>query len=220
MIRAFAFALVLLILSGSAWPDECDSLLPPSVTVKRLEEPLSLITNHNHREITVLASTEHRPEKSALGLTRANATVKFDVKTSSFVDHQGRWECASPQIVVSFGYSPMTVYVASEFPKGSCAFNEIYQHELRHVKTYQDHLASIEREIAETLNRRFATGGPWRGPVGQAHARLEKELHERWMPYIKQRIASAESAQKLIDTPQEYARVGNSCHGEIKRLIR
>jgi hypothetical protein len=212
--------LALLCSSSVAWTDECDALPPPNVTVKRLEVPFILDTTYNYKSITVLGSTEHRPAKRVLGLTRGNATVKFNVQTSSITDRLGRWECSSPQITVSFGYSPMTVYVASEFPAGSCAYNEIYKHELRHVNTYKAHLSSIEPDITETLNRRFATGAFARGSVGQARSSLEKELHERWMPYIKREIGKVESAQSLIDTPEEYARVSESCNGEIQKLTR
>jgi hypothetical protein len=215
-----ALALVLQALSGPVHADACESLAPPSVTINRLEEPITLNTSYNYKSITVLGSSEHRPAKQVLGLTRGNATVKFTVQVSSIADHSGRWECSSPKIAVSFGYSPITVYVASEFAAGSCAYNEIYQHEMRHVKAYQAHLLGIEPDISETLKRRFATRAPWRGPVGQTRSMLEKEMHERWLPYIKREIERVEAAQALIDSPEEYARAGESCNGEIKRLIR
>jgi hypothetical protein len=215
-----ALILLLLCASGQLCANECDKLQPPSVTLKRLDEPVSLDTSYSYKSITVLASTLHRPENRVLGLTRGIARVKFEAQTTSFADPTGRWECASPKISVTYGFSPMTVYVAKEFPKGSCAYNEIYQHELRHVKTHQDHLISIEKDIADTLTRRFATGSVWRGPVGQARMTLERELNERWAPYITREIERVESAQALIDTPEEYARVADSCNGEIKRLTR
>jgi hypothetical protein len=216
MMPVFAFLLIWL--SAPVWADECNRLPPPSVTVKRFEEPLRYDTSLDYKSITVLATTEYHSTKRVLGLTRGEASVRFEIKASSITDQSGRWECISPQITVSYGFSPMTVYIAREFPKGSCAYNEIAQHELRHVKTYQDHLASIEREVAEAMVRRFATGTPWRGAVGQTFVLLEKEMHERWMPYIKREIRRVESAQALIDTPEEYARVSESCHGEIQRL--
>jgi hypothetical protein len=146
--------------------------------------------------------------------------IKYGAKILSLKDRSGRWECSSPQIEVSYGFSPMTVYVASEFPQGSCAFNEIYRHELRHVKAHQDHLVSIERELRETLNRRFATGAPWRGPVGQSRTIIANEMQERWIPYIKREIDRVRPEQALIDTPEEYTRVSESCNGEIKRFAR
>ncbi|MBV5337594.1 MAG: hypothetical protein J0653_06515 [Deltaproteobacteria bacterium] len=218
MMRALFFVLALI--AGTVWADECSRLPPSSITLKRFEEPVSFNTTHNYKSITVLASTEYHSAKRVLGLTRGDASISFEIKSSSITDSSGRWECISPQITVRYGFSPMTVYVASEFPKGSCAYNEVIQHELRHVKTYQDHLAGIERDIAEALTRRFATDTPWRGPVGQSFALLEKEMHERWMPYIKRQIGRVESAQALIDTPEEYTRVSQSCGGEIQRLTR
>lgn len=217
-MRTLAFLLALF--SSQILADQCDQLPPPSVTLKRLDEPVNLDTSYSYKSITVLGSTLHRPENRVLGLTRGTARVRFETKTALIVDRTGRYECSSPQLVVTYGFSPMTVYVAKEFSKGSCAYNEIYQHELRHVKTHQDHLVSIEKELAETLNRRFATGSPWRSSVGQTRLALERELNERWIPYITREMERVESAQALIDTPEEYARVADACNGEIKRIIR
>jgi hypothetical protein len=219
LLTAFA-ALQLLVLCGSAWADPCDRLPPPSVTLKRIEEPVRLDTSYNHRSLTVLGSALARPRGRVLGLTRGTARVKIEIKTASLIDSTGRWECTSPQFVVSYGFSPLTVYVASEFPAGSCAYDEIYRHELRHVKTYQEHLIGIEQDLRETLTRRFATGSPWRGPVGRTQTMLGRELNERWIPYIKREIERVESAQARIDTPDEYARVARTCHGDLRRLTR
>ena len=136
------------------------------------------------------------------------------------LDASGRWECASPQITVRYGFSPMTVYVAREFPPGSCAYREIHAHEMRHVRAYQDHLKAIEKPIADALQARFAGTAPWRGPKGEANARLQQELQERWVPYVKREINKVDAAQALIDTPEEYARVAESCNGEVRRLTR
>jgi hypothetical protein len=155
-----------------------------------------------------------------LGLTRGNATVSFAANTPSIIDPTGRWECASPQITLTFGFSPMTVYIASEFPQGSCAFKEIYEHEMRHVEAYQTHIASLEKQLSETLNARFANGTVWRGPVGQTASRLRQELDARWAPYVQRQIKRVDEAQARIDTAEEYERVANACDGEIKKALR
>jgi hypothetical protein len=213
--------LVAILNAASAWAaDECDRLPLPSVAVKRLDEAVSLDTTYGYKSLRVLGAALARPENQVLGLTRATSRVNFEIKTSSYLDHSGRWECSSPQITVIYGFSPMTVYVAKEFPKGSCPYNEVYQHELRHVKTYQDHLVTIEKDLADTLRQRFATGSVWRAPKGQTRLMLEKEMNERWLPFIKRAIERVESAQSLIDTPEEYARVSGACNGEIERAVR
>lgn len=212
--------LLAILLTSQSWADECDQLPKPSITVNRLEERVSVNTRYNHKELNHLASTLARPGKQVLGLTRGNAVVKIATSTHLVIDRTGRWECASPQISLTIGYSPLTVYVANEFPEGSCAYKAIYQHELRHVETYLAHLASIEKGLVDTLNRRFATGEPRRGPVGQTRDQLQRELDERWLPYVLREINRGDKAQALIDTPEEYARVSNSCGGEIRKRTR
>ena len=121
---------------------------------------------------------------------------------------------------MTYGYDPMTVYIAKEFPERTCAYNEIYKHELRHVKTYQEHLVAIEKDLTETLRRRFATGTPWRGPVGNTQAILQREIDDRWLPYIKRETGKVGVAPARVDTPVEYEPGSKSCNGEIRRLIK
>lgn len=200
--------------------DECDQLPKPSVTVKRLTETVKFNTDYSYKSLTTLGSALARPGNQVLGLTRGNLLVRFAMTSPAFVDRTGRWECSSPQITVTYGLSPITVYVGREFPAGSCAYKEIYEHEMRHVKAYQTHSAAIEKLIADTLDQRFATGAPWRAPLGQTRARLQREMDERWLPFIQREFNRVEAEQALIDTPEEYERVANACNGEIRKLAR
>lgn len=218
-ISALCLGLGCLVASGPGGADPCDQLPAPSVTVKRLEEPITLNTQYSYKALNHLGASLARPGHQILGLTRGNAVVRVEIKAPAYIDRTGQWECTSPQLVLTYGFKPITVYIAKEFPEGSCAYQEIHSHELRHVKTYQDHIARIEKELTETLKRRFATGGPWRGPAGQTQERLQQELDERWIPYVKREIEQVKEAQARIDTPEEYARVENSCDGEIKKIV-
>ena len=84
----------------------------------------------------------------------------------------------------------------------------------------QKHIASIEKELTEMLNARFATGAVWRGPVGQTASRLRQELDARWAPYVQRQIKRVDEAQAKIDTAEEYERVANACNGEISKVLR
>ncbi|MCG2577995.1 hypothetical protein LZ012_13445 [Dechloromonas sp. XY25] len=214
-------ALSLLALAAPGWAaDLCADLPKPSVTIKRLEAPITLNTTYGYRSLTNLGSAQARPGQQVLGLTRGNAMARFASNTPVVVDARGRWECASPQIVLTYGFSPLTVYVAREFPPGSCAHKEIHDHEMRHVQTYQAHLADIEKTLTDALNARFATGTVWRGPAGQAADRLQSELNERWLPYVQREIGKVDAAQARIDTVEEYTRVTNACDGQIAKRLQ
>jgi len=207
-------------LASPAWADPCEQLPKPSVSIKRLDARLGLNTTYSYRSLTNLGASAVRPGQQVLGLTRGNVFATFSSNTPMIVDRTNRWECASPQITLTYGYNPITVYVAREFPPGGCAYKEIYDHEMRHVKTYEAHLAAMEKILGETLNERFATGGPWRGPLGQVSANLQRELNERWLPFIQRELKRVEEAQARIDTPEEYDRVANACDGEVKKRTR
>jgi hypothetical protein len=200
--------------------DPCDALPKPSVKVERLPTRLALNTTYSIAALNNIGASVARPGHQVLGLTRGTASASLGAQSPSLLDGRRRWECVSPQITLRYGFSPMTVYVAREFPPGTCAHKEIHEHEMRHVKTYEDHLATIEQELLETLSTRFATGTPWRGPAGEVSARLQRELDQRWLPYIQRRIKSVEEAQALIDTDEEYARVADACNGEIRKRLR
>lgn len=205
---------------GNCLADPCDELPKPSVKIERLPTRLALNTSYSIAALNNLGASVVRPGHQVLGLTRGTASASLGSRTPGMLDSRRRWECASPQIILRYGFSPLTVYVAREFPPGSCAHREIYEHEMRHVKTYEDHLVAIEKDLSEALNARFATGNPWRGPAGEVAARLQRELDERWLPYVQRQIRAVEQAQALIDTDEEYARVADSCDGEIKKVMR
>lgn len=200
--------------------DPCAALPAPSVSVKLLEAPVTLNRDYDIKLLNSMAGDATANKQLVLGLTRGQAVVRYETQIRLLVERSGQWECASPQITLSYGFSPLTVYVAREFPLGSCAYDEILDHEQRHVRAYREHARAIELEIVDTLRQRFVTGSPWRGPVGQAQQRLREELSERWTPYIKRLLNRAEEAQAKIDTPEEYERVSHSCGGEVRKRLR
>lgn len=206
-------------LATPARADECDQLPKPSVTIRRLEEKTTVNTQYSYRALNNLGEGLAQPGRQILGLTRGNSSVTFALQIPSYTDRSGRWECVSPQITMTYGFNPITIYVAREFPVGSCAYKEIYEHEMRHVKTYQAHLSGLEKELRETLTARFASNTPWRTPAGQASGRLQRELDERWLPFVQQLIKRVDEAQARIDTKEEYERVADACAGEIRRRI-
>ena len=93
-----AIALAALLAAAPIRADECERLPPPSVTLKRLDEPLSLDTSYGYKSITALASTLNRAEKRVLGLTRGTARspdlrlalLAFDPARPVYVEAESR----------------------------------------------------------------------------------------------------------------------------------
>ena len=153
-----------------------------------------------------------------LGLTKTESRVSVNLDGRILQDRASGYECVAPQIRVSLFYAPIVVYIGREFSPGTCAYKQILAHEMRHLKTYLDHLPKVEVVVRKALARRFE-GKPLYAPIGQAQALLEKEIDTGWMPYMKREMGAVEALQAAIDTPQEYARLSKVCKGEVQSLI-
>jgi len=154
-----------------------------------------------------------------LGLTHTEARVSIKVGGRMLIDQASRHECVAPRIDVNLYYAPIVIYVSREFPPGSCSYQEVLAHEMRHLKTYQDFLPRAEAIVRARLAARFA-GKPLYAPIGQARNLLQREVDRSWMPYIQREMAKVEVLQAAIDTPHEYARLGKVCAGEVQSLLR
>jgi hypothetical protein len=112
----------------------------------------------------------------------------------------------------------VVIYVGSEFAPGSCGYQEILTHELRHMKTYMDHLPVVEKIVRDAFAKRFEAK-PLYAPSGTARSALEHEINSGWMPFIKAEMAKVETQQAMIDSVEEYARLGKACGGEIQNIL-
>jgi hypothetical protein len=153
-----------------------------------------------------------------LGLTRTESRVSIGVGGPMLLDKVSGYECVAPRITVDINYLPIIIYIGSEIPPDSCTYREVLAHELRHLRAYQEHLPKVEVKVRAALAARFGNK-PLYAPGGQARALLQREIDTQWMPYIKAEMAQVEAVQQRIDSPQEYARLGKVCRGEVQSLI-
>jgi hypothetical protein len=160
-----------------------------------------------------------RPGQYVLGLTRTESHVSINVGGRLLSDPASGYECIAPHIEVALHYPPIVVYVSREFAPGSCAYEEVLAHEMRHLNAYLDYLPKAESRVRLALERRFEDK-PLYARIGQAQSLLQREIDRGWMPYIKSEMAKVEALQAAIDSPQEYARLGKVCGGEVQSLIR
>jgi hypothetical protein len=160
-----------------------------------------------------------RPGQYVLGLTRTESHVSINVGGRLLSDPASGYECIAPHIEIKLTYPPIVMYVSREFRPGSCAYEEVLAHEMRHLNAYLDYLPKAESRVRLALERRFEDK-PLYARIGQAQSLLQREIDRGWMPYIKSEMAKVEALQAAIDSPQEYARLGKVCGAEVESLIR
>jgi hypothetical protein len=153
-----------------------------------------------------------------LGLTRTESRVAIQADGTFLQSPDGTMECVLPRIAVTLYYQPIVVYVSREFKPGSCAYDEILAHEMRHLNSYLDYLPKVEERVRARLGGRFA-GRPLYARAGESRVLLQRDIDRNWMPYIRSEMGRVELMQAAIDSPREYARLSKVCQGEVQSLI-
>lgn len=114
-----------------------------------------------------------------------------------------------------------TIYIAREFPKGSCMHEAIMAHELKHVVVDRDIVNKYARLIGDALRadvNRYRVFGPL--PVSQKNA-LQSQLKTRMQSilttYTTKMATERRQRQQQVDSLSEYERVNHLCPGERRR---
>lgn len=203
----------------TAFQARCEDSIGESLTVLTgVQNGFRIDNSVGYRSLTVMKGRT-RPGQYVLGLTRTESRVSINVGGRLLTDPASGYECIAPHIEVRLTYPPIVVYVSREFPPASCAYQEVLAHEMRHLNTYLDYLPKVEARVRTALAQRFE-GKPLYARIGRAQSLLQREVDRGWMPYIKNEMAKVEAMQAAIDSPQEYARLGKVCGGEVQLLLR
>jgi len=156
---------------------------------------------------------------ATLGLTVTQGQYSARIGGPILQDQASGYECIAPQVEVKLTYSPVKIYVASEFPPGTCAYDVILAHEQRHLQAYMDNLARVEKVVRDALSKRFGDK-PLYAASGTALGQLQNEVNGVWFPFIRDEFEKGKAVQDKIDAPEEYARLGKECGGEIARVVQ
>lgn len=224
-MKALLLALIALAAAGraearGAFQAMCeDRMTPQSSMVSSRNSGYSINNKLSYKELASRAIGVPPPGTFVLGLTttRAGSTVQHN---SKFLRNPlSGYECVSSKIEALLYYEPAVIYIGREFVPGTCAYEEILAHEMRHLKTYFDHLPKVEAVVRAALKTRFDVK-PVYARQGEVEAALKREFDAVWIPYFTKELSRVELLQARIDSPEEYARLSRVCKGEVQSLIQ
>jgi hypothetical protein len=222
-MKRLVLALALLLAMGTAsartpFQARCEDTIGQTISVLSSRENGYRVDNTlSYRALTVMKGVAP-PGSYVLGLTRTESRMTIGANGPLLADPASGYECVAPRIEVSLFYVPIVIYVGREFTPGTCAYQEILAHEMRHLKAYLDYLPKVETRVRAALAKRFEAR-PLYAPGGLARSLLQQEIDSGWMPYIKAEMGKVELLQAAIDSPREYARLGKVCQGEVQSII-
>ncbi len=200
--------------SESVVASYCDLVLAPAAIAVSVDIPAPVVNTHlDRREVSaVLFGSEQPPSRRAMGLTRAGLQHEAAIRLST-VSLPGL-ACARPHAKVRVALVEPQVYVASEFPEGSCRYGEVLLHEMRHVQIYEDVVRRAAQDAEAALNEEFSKG-VWRDrSVALLQERATRYVEETLSPRISAALAHAKPLQSALDSEQEYLRLSLACEHE------
>ncbi len=150
------------------------------------------------------------------GLMEASIRVETDASFMLELNQQTGQTCAwFDSVNLRIKIDP-TIFVAYEYPKGSCLHESIYWHEIKHVNTDRAVVNKYLPKFEHAVNNFIDQYGV-QGPVTKAQA---DQLQDRMMDQLTSRINRISKAmederhqrQRALDTRAEYDRVMGECN--------
>jgi hypothetical protein len=149
------------------------------------------------------------------GLTQSNISIEPDVENHILVNSTQNSSCAYIEKVRLNVVLAPVVWVANNFPEGSCMYNAVRDHELKHVHADQtvltQHIGRIRAALTDVTEGRafFGPGTPdaVKASVATFFDQLKSTLARETQSFAEDDM----KAQRAIDTMQEYQRISHLC---------
>jgi hypothetical protein len=158
-----------------------------------------------------------RPGYVTTGLTVRQLQTQARWADSAFALPDGTG-CLRPSITVTLAFVRHTVYVAREFPPGSCAHRDTLEHERIHVQLNERQAAEAARRLRERLRAAFGQR-VFYGRLAALRAQLDEALQSDWLPWLEARLASGAAEHAAFDRHQLDEAV-RACPKEKQQLLR
>lgn len=225
-MRFLFLALSLLILPVASRADDCPRTPYASVTVSTKQDYPQTVTSVNIAGLQGLrggqdsAATDGR-EHVPLGLTSAQTQYQIQLKAQVAQLHDGTYCVAFRDVDVEYEFKNTTVYIANEIPPYSCVYNEVMNHEQRHVSVDAQLLREWQFRLQQDTEYAVRNQGTLRGPnQQQLMEQLKANLREALRSTSESLMAERKRRQSQVDTRMEYDRVSRSCNGAAQDIVR
>lgn len=219
-LRALLMAAVMLLAAALLRPGEAAAAAtgcpapsrPPKVTVTQmLPAPLEDHTTSYHDLTKEMSWKKMKPEEDAMGVS--SSSLGYEVQSEmKLLTHGGRTCAYLTSLDIRFGYTRRLVQIAAEVPERSCMYNEIKEHEYKHVAVDN----GIVRDNFATVTAKIQSFGAAYKPMETSDAEAAKKefaqaLKAELKPVLRHLDELANAAQEKVDTEAEYKRVDNAC---------
>lgn len=198
----------------------CTSVQSPHIRVKTDTDNIQYDFSKSEKDLNHFSIDTVNPYGDSVitdvgGLMQGRINVSQRMKYGTLTNTRTSEICYwYTEVTVSLHVSP-TIFVAKEFPKGSCKHKAILDHEHQHVMIDREIVNKYAKMIGDTLYREVSERGVF-GPVPlskstQLEGQLKKRMELLLTQYSDQINEERRIRQQALDSLSEYERVNKAC---------
>lgn len=203
---------------ADSFEEKCEAELPRGdITVEAQKVAPVIDYSKSFLEITQMTHESVSASQFAMGATVTK--LARDIQTDFHGERTflGR-VCIRAKLKVTLSYAPMQVYIAKEFGESSCFAREVYLHEMRHVRTYENFLKGYAVRLQDVLVGALGQDVYYFDSEVSARKVLQDVIDKQLSTLLNKSIKDINRAQNRIDTPEESLRLVAACRGETDKL--
>lgn len=148
-----------------------------------------------------------------VGITETQISHRTSATYTICSDSRKREQCLYlTEASLDVSYQNTTVYIAKQYPPGSCEYRAIYQHEAEHVRILNSHQSRFKpifrANLLHIMNtiRPVSSRDPQRGKQ-----KMSQQLQRRMKKKFRSLEKSLKRAHAAIDTARNYAKIQSKC---------
>lgn len=153
-----------------------------------------------------------RAHSNAIGITYAEIALSLSAATRSIPRERGGYCVYLDEVRAEFGFDKFEVYIGKEYPKGSCEYRTILDHENEHVVINNNVVKDYGPRIRRTIEQQLASMPPLFAPsVNNGARRAVQELQQRIEPTVQAFKREQRRRNAAIDTTANYGALQELC---------
>jgi hypothetical protein len=202
----------------------CPFYVEPAINIRKIFGPVRYDTGKSLAEIRKLSknphsATDHSDHPVGLSVSRSVFQSYYQYTMTKMPDGM---ICAQiSDLAMTIGCENNTVYIAEEISFGTCSYDEVMNHEEKHVevdRTIMDLFVPLfEIEIREKLRAIGVKRGY--SPV-MVEKKVSGSFDDILHSFSERMNAQRNRLQDAVDSVEEYERMSMVCDGEMQAFLR
>lgn len=224
-MKIFHFAIFTLMLWGicsseARAADWCAPQKAPSINVRTSTDNITYDFRYSEKQLNKFGVTTISPYASNVitdvgGLMKGGIETQQKMSFGTLTNPRTNQICIWHDTIDVLIHIKPTIYIANEFPQGSCMHNSIMQHEHKHITVDREIVNKYAALIGQALQNDVSQYRVF-GPVPQSNQEATLSMVKTRMQgilkhYTDMMSAERKARQQAVDNINEYERVNKSC---------